>query len=152
VTSLRYPAEHVCVVLLTGLGDVIHGLPIVNSLKDHDPLRRITRVVEPMPAAALRHHPSIDEVVVYRRRDGVRGVRDLRRDLAGRGIDPTLNLNVYPKSAWPTLLARAPHRLGFDRDRAREGTWLARSDGAHHRGRRAGARGACAAVCDRAPR
>lgn len=126
---LRWPADHVCVVLLTGLGDVIHGLPLVNALKDHDPGRRITWVVEPMPSAALRRHPSVDEIVVYRKRDGLRGLRDLRRDLAGRGIDLTLNLNVYIKSAWPTLLSRAPHRLGFGRDRAREGTWLAAN---HH--------------------
>ena len=39
------------------------------------------------------------------------------------------NLNVYVKSAWPTLLSRAPHRLGFGRDRAAEGTWLAAN---HH--------------------
>lgn len=125
----RYPADNVCIVLLTGLGDVIHGLPVVNALKDHDPSRRITWVVEPMPAAALRHHPSVDEVVVYRKKDGLRGLRDLRRDLAGRAIDLALNLNVYLKSAWPTLLSRAPHRLGFGRDRAREGTWLAAN---HH--------------------
>ncbi len=126
---LRWPADHVCIVLLTGLGDVIHGLPLVNALRDHDPRRRITWVVEPMPSAALCHHPSVDEVVVYRKQDGLRGLRDLRRDLAGRGIDLTLNLNVYVKSAWPTLLSRAPHRLGFGRDRAREGTWLAAN---HH--------------------
>jgi heptosyltransferase I len=129
VSALRWPAEHVCIVLLTGLGDVVHGMPIVNALKDHDPRRRVTWVVEPMPAAALRHHPSVDQVVVYRKKDGLRGLRDLRRDLAGRGIDLALNLNVYLKSAWPTLLSRAPHRLGFGRDRARDGTWLASN---HH--------------------
>ncbi|HEX2204666.1 MAG TPA: glycosyltransferase family 9 protein [Longimicrobium sp.] len=122
---LRYPADRVCVVLLTGLGDVVHGLPIVNALKDHDPARRITWVVEPMAAPLLSPHPSIDEVVVYRKKDGLEGVRDLWRTLAGRRFDLTLNLNVYTKSVWPTLFSRAPHRLGFDRGRAFEGSWLA---------------------------
>lgn len=131
MSELRYPARDVCIVLLTGLGDVIHGLPIVNALKDDDPSRRITWVVEPMPSAALRHHPSIDHVVVYQKKRGVRGLMDLRRDLAGRRFDLTINLNVYVKSAWPTLLSRAPHRLGFGRDRAAEGTWLAAN---HHLG------------------
>jgi heptosyltransferase I len=129
MSELRYPAKNVCLVLLTGLGDVIHGLPIVNALKDDDPARRITWVVEPMPSAALRHHPSIDRVVVYHKKRGLKGLGQLRRDLAGGDFDLTINLNVYIKSAWPTLLSGAPHRLGFGRDRAMEGTWMAAN---HH--------------------
>ena len=129
MSELRYPSKNVCIVLLTGLGDVIHGLPIVNALKADDPARRITWVVEPMPSAALRHHPSIDDVVVYQKKRGLAGVNQLRRELAGRRFDLAINFNVYVKSAWPTLLSRAPHRLGFGRDRAMEGTWLAAN---HH--------------------
>lgn len=129
MSDLRDPSRNICIVLLTGLGDVIHGLPIVNALKDDDPSRRITWIVEPMPSAALRHHPSIDRIVVYQKKRGLRGLMDLRRDLAGGRFDLAINLNVYIKSAWPTLLSRAPHRLGFGRDRAMEGTWLAAN---HH--------------------
>ena len=39
----------VCIVLLTGIGDVVHGLPVANALKDDDPARRITWVAEPAP-------------------------------------------------------------------------------------------------------
>jgi heptosyltransferase I len=130
MSELRYPSRHVCIVLLTGLGDVVHGLPLVNALKDDDPERRITWVVEPMPAPLLAGHPSIDRVVVYCKKDGLRGVARLARDLTKGGrIDLTLNLNVYTKSVWPTLLSRARHRLGFDRGRSFEGVWLASN---HH--------------------
>src|SRR3712207_8007451 len=50
---------------------------------------------------------------------------ELGRALAGKRFDLTLNLNVYTKSVWPTLLSRAPRRLGFDRARTFEGVWLA---------------------------
>jgi heptosyltransferase I len=130
VTAAPWPSGHVCIVLLTGLGDVVHGLPLVNALKDDDPSRRITWVVEPMPAPLLAGHPSIDRVVVYRKKDGLVGVRRLARDLReGPRIDLALNLNVYLKSVWPTLLSRAPHRLAFDRGRSFEGVWLASN---HH--------------------
>jgi heptosyltransferase I len=118
-------AREVCVVLLTGIGDVIHGLPVVNALKRDDPARRITWVVEPPAAPLLQHHPAVDDVVVFRKRDGARGVRRLARDLAGRRFDLTLNFNIYFKSLFPTLLSRAPLRLGFDRRRVRDGVWLA---------------------------
>jgi heptosyltransferase I len=126
---LRYPADRVCIVLLTGLGDVINGLPLVNLLKAHDPSRRITWVVEPMPSGVLRHHPAIDEVIVYHKRRGAAGVRDLWRTMRRHRFDLTLNLNIYFKSVWPTLFSRAPNRLGFGPDRARDGVWLAAN---HH--------------------
>jgi heptosyltransferase I len=122
--ELRFPAGHVCVVLLSGLGDVVHGLPVVNALKDHDPGRRVTWVVEPMPAPLLRPHPSVDEVVVFEKARGARGVRDLWRALRPKRFDLTLNFNIYFKSVFPTVFSRAPVRIGVDRARARDAVWL----------------------------
>ena len=118
-------ARNVCIVLLTGLGDVVHGLPVANALKRDQPARRITWVVEPMPSPVVRHHPAVDDVVVYEKARGLAGVLALRRALAARAIDVTLNLNIYFKAIWPTVFSGAPVRVGFDRDRARDLTWLA---------------------------
>ena len=125
------PRRRVCIVLLTGLGDVVHGLPIANALKDAG--WHVTWVSEPMPSSILEHHPSVDAIVRYRRRDGARGVRQLRRELraaarAVGGFDLTINLNIYFKSVWPVLFSGAPRRLGFDRGRARDMIWLATND------------------------
>ncbi len=121
--------RHIRIVLLSGLGDVIHGLPLVNAIKDDDPETHITWVVEPMPSEILRGHPSIDRVVTFRRKDGIGGMNQLRRDLrAGPKPDVTLNLNVYLKSAWPTLAARAKRRIGFDRGRSFDGVHLASNE------------------------
>ncbi len=113
-----------CVVLLTGLGDVIHGLPVVNALKRADPSRRITWVVEPMPAPIVQGHPAVDDVVVFRKSQGAKGVLDLWRSLGQRRCDLVLNLNIYFKSVFPTLFAGADRRVGFDRERSRDMTWL----------------------------
>lgn len=133
MAELRYPAERVCLVLLSGLGDVVMGLPLVNALKDDHPRRHITWVVEPMPSAVLRDHASVDEIIPFDRRGGWRAVRELRRVLVGRRFDLALNLNVYFKSVWPTLFSGAPHRLAFERGRARDAVWLAAN---HHLPRR----------------
>ncbi|MGH7443988.1 MAG: glycosyltransferase family 9 protein [Longimicrobiales bacterium] len=113
----------VCLVLLTGLGDVVHGLPIVNALKRAG-VAHLTWVAEPAPSWIVRPHPAVDEVVVYHKKRGWRGVAQLASDLRGRAFDVTLNLNIYFKSIWPTTLARAPRRIGFDRARSRDGVWL----------------------------
>ena len=120
---------HLCVVLLSGLGDVVNGLPVINALRAANPSLRITWVVEPMPAAILEGHSSIDNVVVYRRSDGARGLRALWPSLRRhRPFDATINLNVYFKSVWPTLFSGAPRRIGFDRSRSFEGVWLASNE------------------------
>ena len=114
----------ICVVLLTGLGDVVHGLPVVNAIKQEWPAAHITWVVEPMPSGMLRPHPSVDDVIVFHKQNGVAGVRALWREMRQRRFDLTLNLNHYFKSVWPTVFSRAPRRIGFNRPIAREGIWL----------------------------
>ena len=121
----REPPRHVCIVLLTGLGDVVHGLPVVNALRRAWPGTRITWVVEPMPAGILQPHPSIDQVIVFEKKRGVAGVLDLRRRMARERFDLTINFNIYFKSIFPTLFSRAQERWTFGRDRARDGVWLA---------------------------
>ena len=117
--------SHICIVLLTGLGDVVHGLPVVNALKRVWPDTRITWVVEPMPSGILRPHRAIDNVIVFHKKKGLAGVRELRAHMRRHRFDLTLNFNIYTKSVWPTLLSRAPVRWTFGSDRAREGVWLA---------------------------
>lgn len=114
----------VCVVLLSGLGDVVHGLPVVNALKRNDPTRRITWVVEPLSAPLLRPHPAVDEVIVFHKKKGARGVLELARAMASGRWEVTLNFNIYFKSVFPTVFSRAPLRVGLDRRRSAEGVWL----------------------------
>ena len=129
-------SPHYCIVLLTGLGDVVHGLPVVNAIRDAQPRARVTWVAEPMPASLLAGHPSIDRVIEYRRSDGVKGLRPLRRALHDAGpFDVTLNFNVYFKSIWPMIFSGAPRRIGFDKARSFEGVWLASNDRLHARPR-----------------
>ncbi|MBI4520273.1 MAG: glycosyltransferase family 9 protein, partial [Gemmatimonadetes bacterium] len=120
-TELRFPGQNFCVVLLTGVGDVVHGLPLVNALKDDDPSRHIVWVAEPAPAQVLEAHPSVDEVIVFEKRRGARGVLALRRAMSGRRFDITLNLQRYFKSIFPTVLSRAPCRVGMDPAKVRDG-------------------------------
>jgi len=113
----------ICIVLLTGIGDVVHGLPVVNALKDDDPARRITWVAEPAPARVLREHPSVDRVIEFHRSLGLPGVERLRDDFQGRRFDLTFNMQRHFKGVFPTLFSGAPLRIGLDREKVREGVW-----------------------------
>jgi heptosyltransferase I len=121
----RAAPGHLLIVLLTGIGDVVNALPLANALKRAWPASRLSWAVEPPSAPLLAAHPAVDGVIVYRKRLGWRGVRELWREMRGERFDLTLNLMPYFKSNWPTLFSRAPERWTFGRERARDGVWLA---------------------------
>jgi heptosyltransferase I len=118
------PPGDVCIVLLTAIGDVVHGLPVANALKRAWPETRITWIVEPGPAPMISPHRAVDRVIVFEKRRGWRGVQALWQQMRGERFGVTLNLMPYFKSNFPTLFSRAPIRWTFDRARARDGVWL----------------------------
>lgn len=125
IPALERDPDSLCVVLLTGIGDVVHGLPVVNALRARWPDVRVTWVAEPAPADVLRHHPAVDRVVVFRKAEGLGGIRRLFRELWPLGpFDATINAQRYFKSVWPTMFSRAPVRAGLPRDKTRDGVSL----------------------------
>ncbi len=118
------PLRRVGIVMMSAVGDAVHVLPVVNALKRHSPDVHITWVLQPGPAALVRGHRSVDEIVLFDRSKGWRAFTDVRRELATRPLDLVLNLQVYFKAGIVTAFTRAPVKLGFDRARARDANWL----------------------------
>ena len=90
--------KRICVVLLSGIGDVVHGLPVVNALKRDDPERHITWIVQSEPAPLLQPHPSIDRVITFDRKKGLSDIRRQWHDLRPLEFDLVINFNIYFKS------------------------------------------------------
>ena len=116
--------RRVGIVQLSGIGDVVHALPLANDLKRSDPSRRVLWIAEPAPARVLEHHPSVDEIVVFDKARGIDGVIDLAHALRERPCDVTLNMQRYLKGVFPTLLSGAPVRVGLPPSKTREGVRL----------------------------
>jgi heptosyltransferase I len=120
--------DRVCIVLLSGIGDVVHGLPVAVALKRDRPCRKIVWVAQPAPAQLLEHHPAVDEVIVFRPDRGLRGVYDLWESFrAGPTCDVTLNMQRYGKSIFPTFFSGASERLGLAPSRTRDGVRIAQT-------------------------
>jgi heptosyltransferase I len=120
------PGGHarVCVVMMTAVGDAVHVLPIVNAIKRHAPHTRITWVLQPGPAALVRGHASVDEILLFERERGWRGFAAIRAELATQRFDLVLALQDYFKAGIVTSFAKAPVKVGLDRTRGREFNWL----------------------------
>jgi heptosyltransferase I len=81
-------------------------------------------VLQPGPAALVRGHRSVDEIIVFDRARGLAAFADVRAELAKHRFDLVMNLQVYFKAGIVTALTNAEVRLGFDRARARDFNWL----------------------------
>lgn len=120
----RVPLDRVCIVMMSAVGDAVHVLPVLTALKRHHPAMHLTWVLQPGPAALVRGHRCVDEIVLFDRTQGLGGFVGIRRALAGRPFDLVINLQVYLKAGIITAFTRAPVKLGFDRARARDANWL----------------------------
>ncbi len=112
------------IVMMSAIGDAVHVLPVVTALERHEPSCRIAWVLQPGPASLVRGHPSVDEIIVFDKRRGLRALLDARRALAAGSLDLLIDLQVYAKASLVTALAPASVKLGFGRARARDLNWL----------------------------
>jgi heptosyltransferase I len=116
--------ERIGLVMMSAVGDAVHALPVVNAIKRHAPASRLTWVLQPGPAALVHGHPAVDEIVEFDRSKGLAAFTDIRAKLKERPFDLEIGLQVYFKAGLVTSFTRAPIKLGFDRERARDFNWL----------------------------
>jgi heptosyltransferase I len=117
--------DRVLIVMLAAVGDAVHALPVVNAIKRVNPKARISWVMQTGALTQLlTGHPAIDDVIPFARKDGWRGFAAVRAELHKRQFDLVLVLQPYLKSGIVAGFAPSPIRLGFDRARARDASWL----------------------------
>lgn len=116
--------DRVAIVMLTAVGDVVHVLPVVHSLRAANPRVHITWIIQPGPWELVKDHPAVDEFVVFDRERGWRAYAELHQAVRGKRYDLVLALQDYLKAGLITALLPAPRKVGIDRKRARDANWL----------------------------
>ncbi|MFH1920495.1 MAG: glycosyltransferase family 9 protein [Planctomycetota bacterium] len=112
----------ILIVRLSAIGDVIHGLPVLNALRERFPQAMLSWVVEAPAAELLRGHQALDELVTLPKKwlKSPRIVRRLRHRLQGLEPDVAIDLQGLTKSAVAAWLSGAKRRIGFADRNARE--------------------------------
>lgn len=128
------PSRRILIVLLGAIGDVVRGMNVVGAIKDADSASHVTWLVEPASASIVKLNPYIDDVIVFQRKSGIRGVLEVRRALRSRRFDATLDLQRHFKSGLFSWMSRAPQRIGFHRRDAKEFNWIFNTDSVAEQG------------------
>jgi heptosyltransferase I len=109
----------ILVVRLGAMGDIIHTLPAVASVKQSFPQAHIAWAVEEKWMPLLEGNPFIDERIGVRRRN-LPNFLALRKRLRAKRFEFAIDFQGLIKSAITANLARPDRIYGFHRSQARE--------------------------------
>jgi heptosyltransferase I len=117
--------RRILLIKLSAVGDVVHTIPVLNKLRRRYPSARIDWLITPAIADLIRHHPAVSNVVLFMRRDwstpwspaALGRVAKLAAELRRARYDLIVDMHGQFRTAFFTLAAGAPVRIGFDRPR-----------------------------------
>ena len=110
-----FASPRILIVRTSAVGDVIHGMPVLNALRDHWPGAMLAWLVEGHNGDLLEGHPALDELIRVPRKwlKSPLTVWRLRRMLRAQRFDMTVDLQGLTKSAIAASLTGARRRIGF---------------------------------------
>ncbi len=118
-TPAKPASGHILVVRLGAMGDIIHALPAVATLKHNYPGWRLTWAVEPRWMPLLEGNPFVDRVSPIQRK-GFDAFRESWRVLRSERYDFAVDFQGLVKSALTATFARPKQIFGFHQSQIRE--------------------------------
>ncbi|MCK8516990.1 glycosyltransferase family 9 protein [Methylonatrum kenyense] len=116
---LRESPRSICILRFSALGDVTHMTPVVRTLQREWPETAITWIVGKAEHALVGDIAGVD-FRVFDKTAGLRGYRDLWRQLRGKRFDVLLHNQFALRANIASLGIRAGLRLGYDKARSRD--------------------------------
>ena len=110
------------VIKPSSLGDIVHGLQVVQSVARRFPECRITWVARDRFAPLVEAAPFVHEVVHFHRKNGWRGILEVMKTLRAGRFDAVWDMQGLLRSGLMALSARS--RVKWGRRDCREGAGL----------------------------
>ena len=118
--------KKILLIKLSAVGDAVHTIPVLNSLRRRFPAARVDWLVTPAIAELLRSNPAINNVIEFSRDEWSKPWRlapfvsaaRLIATLRATEYDLVLDLQGQLRSAVFAFASGAPVRIGFDKPRA----------------------------------
>lgn len=121
--AVKIDAGKIAIVRLGSIGDVINTLPLLNRLRAGFPKSHITWVVEEKSASILEGHRALDALMIFPRKHPQLWASFVQR-LRAMQFQVVLECSRILKSGVIALLSGAPYRVGFNRARCKESSWI----------------------------
>ena len=119
--------KRILIIKLGAVGDVVHALPVLETLRAAQPDAHLGWVVEGAAAPILQGNPALSELILLERRKlrgpaGISYFKTWLSDLKARGYDTVIDPHTLFKSGLIAWGSGAGLRIGFRK--IREGNFL----------------------------
>ena len=114
----------VLVIRLGAIGDVANALVFASALRAARPDIHIGWVTHDQAYPVVDGHPDVNRTFLWKRSRGSAALPGLISKLRAERYDLVVDLQRILKSAFLARSVRTQRTLGFDRRRAKEGSWL----------------------------
>jgi len=114
--------EKILIIKPSSLGDIVHSLPFLNTLKENFPFTKIHWIVAKGFEELLTEHPLVEKLLVINKdkwksikniTSTISEVFNLREELKKEQYDIAVDLQGLLRSGIITMLSKAPIRIGF---------------------------------------
>ncbi len=112
----------ILIVKLGALGDVINTFPAVIKLKKHFNAE-IHWLAAPLSYPLVNTHPFVDRVILFDK-NREHGLIDTITEIRKETYDITFDFQRTLKSGFFCLISKSKKKIGFDKKRCKELTWL----------------------------
>jgi len=120
--------KKILIVKLGAIGDVVHALPVLKTLRVHFPDSHISWVIEKKHSSLIENHPDLDDCIVIdtkKWRKNLNGktfseLREFIRRLRNEEFDIAIDLQGLIKSGVISWLSGAKKIIGFKAGQCRE--------------------------------
>jgi heptosyltransferase-1 len=109
--------KRLLIVKLSSLGDVLHALPVVKSIKQELPDLFVGWVVRERCAGLVKGSEFVDKVYVIPNKPSILDLLDLSKDLRAGRYDTAFDMQGLFLSGLIALLSGASKRVGLNRNR-----------------------------------
>lgn len=113
----------ICVLRLSAIGDVCHTLAVIQAIQRHYPEAEICWIIGKTEATLMNGISNVT-LIPFDKKSGWKGILTLWRTLHRKRFDVLLNMQTAFRASVLSLAIRAKTKIGFNRERAREGQWL----------------------------
>ncbi|MGR5211882.1 glycosyltransferase family 9 protein [Vibrio rotiferianus] len=115
--------KSLCFLRLSAIGDVCHAVAAIQNVQKHWPNTKITWVIGKVEAQLLEGLNGV-ELVVFDKKQGIKGMQSVWQALKGRKFDALIHMQLALRASILTTGIRARYKVGFNFKRAKEGQWL----------------------------
>jgi len=115
--------KSICILRLSAIGDICHTLPVVRTIQANWPNTKITWIIGKIEYELIKGIPDID-FIIFDKKNGFSEYLNIRKQVHDIKFDVLLHMQMSLRASLVSLMIKSKIKIGFDRQRAKDGQWL----------------------------